>query len=100
MKNIAAAACLVCVLGCRSQGQGSADAGNTDAGEDAGTPVKVARVVRATLPVTVSGPGHTDALEQQKVRAPFKGVLLELRVADGDRVKGGQVVAVLAATSP
>ena len=97
MKNIAAAACLVCFLGCRSQGQGSADAGNTDAGGDAGTPVKTARVVKATLAVTVTGPGHTDALEQQKVRAPFKGVLLELRVADGDRVKGGQVVAVLAA---
>lgn len=62
---------------------------------DAGTPVKVATVERATLALTVSGPGHTDALEQQKVRAPFKGILKELRVADGDRVRKGQILAVL-----
>jgi RND family efflux transporter MFP subunit len=43
----------------------------------------------------VSGPGRTDALEQQKVRAPFKGILSELRVADGDRVSDGQVIVIL-----
>jgi multidrug efflux pump subunit AcrA (membrane-fusion protein) len=60
-----------------------------------GTPVKTAAVVRANLDVTVRGPGRTDALEQQKVRAPFKGMLRELRVADGDLVTDHQIVAVL-----
>jgi HlyD family secretion protein len=74
----------------------SAPAGAGNALEvDAGTPVKVATVERATLALTVSGPGRTDALVQQKVRAPFKGILKELRVADGDRVRKGQVLAVL-----
>jgi len=62
---------------------------------NAGTPVKVATVERATLALTVSGPGHTDALVQQKVRAPFKGILKELRVMDGDQVRKGQILAVL-----
>lgn len=62
---------------------------------DPGTPVKVAAVERAQLALTVSGPGRTDALEQQKIRAPFKGILRELRVADGDRVRKGQILAVL-----
>jgi multidrug efflux pump subunit AcrA (membrane-fusion protein) len=62
---------------------------------DPGTPVKVAAVERATLALTISGPGRTDALEQQKIRAPFKGILRELRVADGDHVRKGQVLAVL-----
>jgi len=49
------------------------------------------------VPITVTGSGRTDALEQQKIRAPFKGLLHELRVTDGDSVKKGQVVAVLIA---
>ena len=64
---------------------------------DPGTPVKVAAVERATLALTVSGQGRTDALAQQKIRAPFKGILRELRVADGDRVRKGQVLVVLVA---
>jgi membrane fusion protein, multidrug efflux system len=72
---------------------GAADAQHSDAA--VGTPVRVAKAQRTTLTETVSGPGRTDALEQQKVRAPFKGILRELRVIDGDRVKKGQIVAVL-----
>jgi len=64
---------------------------------DPGTPVKVAAVERATLALTVSGQGRTEALAQQKIRAPFKGILRELRVADGDRVRKGQVLVVLVA---
>ena len=96
MKRIVAATCLICSLGCKA-GSDPGDGGNATAAADAGggTPVKVARVARATLTLTVSGPGHTDALEQQKVRAPFKGILRELRVADGDRVRDRQVIAVL-----
>ncbi len=101
MKSVVIAALFVCASGCKpSAGADAVDAGAADAPaaapSDSGTPVKVARVVRGTLKVTVSGPGRTDALEQQKVRAPFKGILRELRVADGDRVTDGQVIAVLA----
>jgi membrane fusion protein, multidrug efflux system len=78
-------------------GDGARVSTSADDAGPPGTPVKIARVVRATLPVTVSGPGRTDALEQQKVRAPFKGLLRQLRVADGDFIKKGQIVAVLVA---
>jgi multidrug efflux pump subunit AcrA (membrane-fusion protein) len=99
MKFVLLATCLACSLGCKAGATDEADAGaaalrSTTPAQD-GTPVKVARVVRATLALLVSGPGHTDALEQQKVRAPFKGTLRELRVADGDHVRDGQVVATI-----
>ncbi|HXN55316.1 MAG TPA: efflux RND transporter periplasmic adaptor subunit [Myxococcales bacterium] len=100
MKRIVVVAFLVGSFGCKSEGAGAANgSGATEASaatpQNGGTPVKVARVVRATLTLTVSGPGHTDALEQQKIRAPFKGILRELRVADGDRVSNGQLIAVI-----
>jgi multidrug efflux system membrane fusion protein len=91
----AAIVALLLACGCHAQKDAAPDAGAADAG--AGTPVKVARVVKATLSLTAAGPGQTDALEQQKIRAPYKGVLLELRVADGDHVKNRQVVAVMVA---
>jgi RND family efflux transporter MFP subunit len=59
------------------------------------TPVKVGRVTTVDLPRTVRATGHTQALEQQKVRAPFRGKLLTLRVADGQRVKDNEVVATV-----
>lgn len=116
MKRVLAAALLVSLPACnrvspvpaarRDSGTAAGDggagsaAGGAAAGAaaavDGGTPVKVAPVVRATLTLTVSGPGHTDALEQQKVRAPFKAILRQLRVQDGDHVRDGQVLAVLA----
>ncbi len=85
------------VSGCKSPAAAQPADAAVAADPGAGTPVKVAKVERATLAVTVSGPGRTDALEQQKVRAPFKGILRELRVADGDHVRQGQIVAVLVA---
>ena len=96
MKRSVIAACLLSLTGCK-EGKTAADAGAPSAtGADGGTPVKAARVARATLTLTVTGPGHTDALEQQKVRAPFKGILRKLRVADGDKVRDQQVIALLA----
>jgi multidrug efflux pump subunit AcrA (membrane-fusion protein) len=90
---------LACAVpGCKRAAQAAEDGGGAPAPqppEATGTPVKVAKVERANLAVTVSGPGRTDALEQQKIRAPFKGILRELRVADGDHVRKGKVVAVL-----
>lgn len=61
------------------------------------TAVRVAAVARATLPLTVSAPGHTASLVQQKLRAPFAGTLAELRVADGDPVARGQAVGAIVA---
>ncbi|HEY6148407.1 MAG TPA: efflux RND transporter periplasmic adaptor subunit [Thermoanaerobaculia bacterium] len=62
---------------------------------DAPSPVRVASISRRTLTELVSGPGHTAALTQQKVRAPFAGTLVELRVADGDVVRRGQPVGAV-----
>lgn len=43
----------------------------------------------------VSGPGRTDALDVQNVRAPFAGALESLTVVIGDRVQSGQKLGVL-----
>jgi multidrug efflux pump subunit AcrA (membrane-fusion protein) len=64
---------------------------------DAPTPVRVAAVTRATLPITVSAPGRTAALTQQKLRAPFAGTLTALSVADGDPVSRGQSLGTIVA---
>ena len=42
-----------------------------------------------------SAPGHTVALVQQKIRVPFAGTLVTLSVADGDRVRRGEVVGTI-----
>lgn len=61
----------------------------------AAVPVRTARVAVATLERTVAAPGHTVALAQQKLRAPFAGTLLTLTVTDGDRVRRGEVVGTI-----
>ena len=58
-------------------------------------PVRVAPVTRDTLSRVVSAPGQTNALAQQKVRAPFAGALLELTATDGDEVRKGQTVGAI-----
>ena len=58
-------------------------------------PVRIAPVVRRTVLETVSAPGKTAALAQQKIRAPYAGTLAELSVTDGDRVRRGQVVGAI-----
>ena len=61
----------------------------------AATPVHMALVTRGTLALIVSGPGRTDALDLQKVRAPFTGTLESLRVVIGDRVQSGQEIGAV-----
>jgi membrane fusion protein (multidrug efflux system) len=61
----------------------------------AATPVQAVPARRQNLPVTVSGPGRTDAVEKQKVRAPFNGMVESLSVADGDHVKDSQVIGTI-----
>jgi RND family efflux transporter MFP subunit len=52
-------------------------------------------VERGNIAITVTGPGRTDALDLQKIRAPFTGVLTLLHIAVGDHVSAGQVVAAV-----
>jgi len=61
----------------------------------AAIPVQVAPSTRATLSDIVSGSGHTAALAQQKVRAPFAGTLTALSVGDGDRVRRGDTLGTI-----
>lgn len=87
---------LVLVLGCsRGADPSTQRAPGADTTAAVGTPVQVAAVARATLPVTVSGPGRTEALRQLRVRAPFVGTLLSLTVADGDRVERGEAIGAV-----
>jgi Cu(I)/Ag(I) efflux system membrane fusion protein len=72
---------------------------DSGAGVVAGVPVKVAAVERAGLDVIVRAPGHTEALRQDRMRAPFAARLVSLRVTDGDRVSAGQPIAELVAKS-
>jgi RND family efflux transporter MFP subunit len=70
----------------------------TDAASDSGgaaTPVHMALAARGTLAVIVSGPGRSDALDVQKVRAPFAGTLESLSVVIGDRVESGQKIGAI-----
>lgn len=76
----------------------AAEANDANPGTDAGrlrTPVKVAPVARKTLELTLRATGRTLALEQQKVRAPFKGTLTSLRVTDGQHVHANEVIATV-----
>ena len=61
------------------------------------TPVRVAAVGKAALPLIVSGSGKTATLTQQKIRAPFAGTLTALHVFDGDPVRRGQTIGSIVA---
>jgi RND family efflux transporter MFP subunit len=74
---------------------GSATNDSTATDSMAATPVHMTAVQRGNIAIVVAGPGRTDALDLQKIRAPFTGSVTLLRVAVGDRVSGGQVVAAV-----
>ena len=67
----------------------------SDAPPAAALSIKTARSRLARLERTVNAPGHTVALVQQKVRAPFAGTLVKLSVIDGDRVRRGESVGTI-----
>ncbi|MEO9227319.1 MAG: HlyD family efflux transporter periplasmic adaptor subunit [Gemmatimonadaceae bacterium] len=58
----------------------------------AATPVHMAVVTRGNIAIMVSGPGRTDALDLQKIRAPFAGTLTSLQAVVGEHVGTGQVI--------
>ena len=101
MKARALAAVLLLAAACRGgsapKEPGSASGEKTSPTPNAPTTVRVAAVAHATVPVVVSAPGHTAALTQQKLRAPFAGTLTELRVVDGDPVSRGQNLGTIVA---
>ncbi|MEJ2218179.1 MAG: efflux RND transporter periplasmic adaptor subunit [Gemmatimonadota bacterium] len=86
--------------GCSRSG-GSDEASSSAAGSAAApasqaptaVPVRVDTVALENLDVVVTAPGRTEALRQDRVRAPFPARLVSLRVTDGDRVTAGEVVA-------
>ena len=99
-RRLAAALLLTASLGvgaagCRKAESRSEEPAKAETAPDAPSPVRVAPISRRTLTEIVSGPGHTAALTQQKVRAPFAGTLVELRVSDGDVVRRGQQVGTV-----
>lgn len=58
-------------------------------------PVRIAPVERRNLSEEVAASGHTTALAQEKIRAPYAGTLSELSVTDGDRVRRGQEIGAV-----
>jgi multidrug efflux pump subunit AcrA (membrane-fusion protein) len=94
-RALAALVALALLSACRGREGSAASPSASSATPDAPTPVRVATVGRMTLAEIVSGPGHTAALSQQKVRAPFAGTLVDLRVVDGDLVRRGQAVGTI-----
>ena len=98
---------LVLAVCSRDTASGDAPAATTaqhqaaDSGATVATPVHMALVTRGNLAVTVSGPGRTDALDVQEVRAHSAGTLQSLPVAIRDRVQGGEDIrAAVSQTRP
>ncbi len=88
---LAAGICLVLPAGCSKQ---SAD---EDTGSTVKAEVTLTRVARADISQTLSLNGTASALPNEDVRvsALVPGRVAELNVAEGDRVKAGQVLAKL-----
>jgi len=85
-----------------SHGDDAPSAGSSGSATDttatdsmAATPVHMTVVERGNIAIAVTGPGRTDALDLQKIRAPFTGILTLLHIAVGDRVGTNQVVAAV-----
>ncbi len=72
----------------------SAPAAGADSG-NAATPVHMALVERGNIAITVSGPGQTNALDLQKIRAPFTGTLRSFNLVVGTHVGSGQVIGAV-----
>ena len=94
MRRTVLALSLLALLACR-KGSEAPEPAKAEATPSLPTPVRVAKVEKATLPLYVSGPGKTAALSQEKVRAPFAGTLVELSVSDGDSVRKGQTLGAI-----
>lgn len=100
MKNLRWAAALavgvLLISSCHNPGgDGDDEAAPVISPASMAVPVQTALVRTGTLQQTVTAPGHTVALSQLKIRAPFAGTLKHLRVTDGDAVARGEAVATI-----
>jgi RND family efflux transporter MFP subunit len=90
------AAFSACSRGNDPAGEGGTTTSDSTAADSMdATPVHMTVVERGDIAITVAGPGRTDALDLQKIRAPFTGILTLLHIAVGDRVGAGEVVAAV-----
>jgi multidrug efflux pump subunit AcrA (membrane-fusion protein) len=92
-----ATACRVSSSGGTTDSAAGATAADSSLSGIAGTPVRMGAVARRTIEVHVSGTGGLDVLDDERVRAPFNGILTSLTVNVGDRVTAGQVVGSMIA---
>jgi RND family efflux transporter MFP subunit len=83
------------VPGCSHPSADSAE--GTGKSGDSATPVTMTRVARADIQRTITVTGSIAALPNQDVRVSsfVAGRIAELKVAEGDRVRSGQIVARL-----
>lgn len=86
---------VVLLAGACHGGAAASTAARQGDGGGAAVPVELAEVGLRDVPVIISGPGRTKSSESHDVRAPFDGVLLDLLVEDGDRVRRRQVLGWL-----
>lgn len=84
------APCLLALAAC----SGGPDAG-VEKKEEAALPVEVARVITGPIEAAYRGTATLEAEDEATVMARSGGVIEEVLVEEGDRVRGGQVLARL-----
>src|SRR5262249_46360360 len=94
-RALAAALAVLLCAACSRKKAAEASAPEPAPTEAAGAPVRVAAPSRRNLTELLSAPGRTAAMAQLKVRAPFSGTLVELKVADGDFVHRGDALGTI-----
>jgi membrane fusion protein (multidrug efflux system) len=91
---VAALSLLVVISGCGSSGASPAIP-DPSAGDTAAIPVEVASPLRGEMRATYSGTATLEAEADAEVVAKVQGELAKLLVEEGDRVRAGDLLAVL-----
>jgi membrane fusion protein (multidrug efflux system) len=91
---LAAGSLVLLLSGCGSSGASPAISAST-AADEAAIPVEVASPQRGEMRATYSGTATLQAEADAEVVAKVQGEVHKLRVEEGDRVRAGQVLAVL-----
>ena len=81
----------VLIQGCMSQANGSAD--EIAADEALAIPVEATKVAESDMAAYYSGTATLEADEQATVVSQITGVVLEIKVEEGDFVEAGQILA-------
>lgn len=93
--TIAVAAISACSRGNSAPADSTSSSASATDSANAATPVHMNVVERGNIAITVSGPGQTNALDLQKIRAPFTGTLTSLNIVVGEHVGSGQVIGAV-----